>query len=498
MKQIVKYFNLLAERTLFKLKNKTNYFFNKKTKVKYFNKFLISSIFLLFLYLFYLSVPTLYEKTWVQNTIEDKLTKDFKIDFSISADINYRILPSPHFLIKDVKIFRDNKGKKKELAEIKNLKVFISLKNFFNKEKIKIKKVAIHDANFSLQAEDLIFLNEISHNKFSNKKIKILNGNFFFKDDKNETLAIAKLNFGSLFYDELKMLNSFDIRGEIFNIPFDFYLKKNFSESNIKEINFKAKTLKLNINDKLEKKTNGSTHGINLISFFNINTSTKYNINENTISFDSDQSQVKNLNIDYKGKLSFRPFEFDLKIDLRRYNLLKLIDLDSIIGEVFKSKLLFNENLTSNISINIGENINNKIFKSSIIHFNILNGKINFDQTTMFNDKIGLLKIINSNLFFEENNLILKSDIIIDIQNSDNLFSFFKTPKETRKPIKNILIDFDYDLLKNQININSVSIDGEVNNNEMLDIVKEISNIEKYNLNKAQRIFNKILSAYAG
>ena len=129
--QIVKSFNSLINKTLIKLKNKTNYFLENNSKVSSFNKLIITFISLLFLYLFYLSIPTLYDKTWVQNNIESKLIKEFKINFSISSDISYRILPAPHFLIKDSKIFKHDVEKSIPLADIKNLKVIISQKNFF-------------------------------------------------------------------------------------------------------------------------------------------------------------------------------------------------------------------------------------------------------------------------------------------------------------------------------------------------------------------------------
>ena len=116
-KKIVKYFDSLVEKTLFKLRNKTNYFFNKKHKTNNFHKLLIGIFSLLLIYLFYLSIPNFYDKTWVQNTIEDKLIKDFNIDFSMSADITYNFLPTPNFLIKDAKIFiNDNEKKKRNIS----------------------------------------------------------------------------------------------------------------------------------------------------------------------------------------------------------------------------------------------------------------------------------------------------------------------------------------------------------------------------------------------
>ena len=51
---------------------------------------------LLFLYLFYLSIPTLYNKDALQKDITNKLLKEFKINFSLSSNIKYLILPSPH------------------------------------------------------------------------------------------------------------------------------------------------------------------------------------------------------------------------------------------------------------------------------------------------------------------------------------------------------------------------------------------------------------------
>ena len=97
MKQFVKNFNNLIKNTIFKVKNKTN----NKFKVSSFNRFLITLISLLFISLFYLLIPTLYDKNWVQQNIEHNLLKEFKINFSLSSDISYNILPSPHFLIKD-------------------------------------------------------------------------------------------------------------------------------------------------------------------------------------------------------------------------------------------------------------------------------------------------------------------------------------------------------------------------------------------------------------
>ena len=105
--------NKFIESKIIKFINK--YFPNKLNKYKKFKniKFInisnlsmsiILFIALLFIYLFYVSIPTLYNKGTLQKDITDKLIKEFRIDFSLSSNIRYFILPSPHFLIENVKI----------------------------------------------------------------------------------------------------------------------------------------------------------------------------------------------------------------------------------------------------------------------------------------------------------------------------------------------------------------------------------------------------------
>ena len=79
----------------------------------------------------------------VQKNIENKLLNEFRINLNFVENISYRILPAPHFLIKDSKINVNDDDKKTSIAEIKVFQVFLSQANFFDKEKMNIKKIAI-------------------------------------------------------------------------------------------------------------------------------------------------------------------------------------------------------------------------------------------------------------------------------------------------------------------------------------------------------------------
>ena len=496
--KFVKYFVYLLKNKLFKHKNKINNIFSTKLIISNFNKYIIVIVSFLFIYLFYLSIPTLYDKSWVQATIEKKLIEEFKINFSTSSQISYDILPSPHFKIKNVKIFNENFEEPKQLAEIKDLKIFIDQKNFFNKEKLNINKVLLENTNFSFNKYDLKFLNKFVNSKFSKKKIKISKSSIFYKNNNDETLAIIKIPKVVLFHDDLKILNILNLRGEVFNIPFNLDLKKDFLLPESKEINFTANKIKLNFFNKSLKYLDDSFIGSNIISILNLKLNSNYTQSKNSIMIKSKKSKMNNSNLSYNGKFSLKPFDLNLDINIDNYKFFELFTSNSIFFEFIQSNLLFNENISANISI-AGLSDSGDILSSSMLVFNVSNGKISFDNTKLINDKIGLLDVITSNLLFEDGKLILKSEILIDIKNLNNLFRFIQTPKELRKKIiKKIIINLDYDFVTKKIEFNSIKVDGSEVNDEIMSIVQDFSKTKEINLNKSRRVLNKLFSVYDG
>ena len=418
MKQAVIKFNNLLKRTIFKVQDKTNNNF----KISNFNKLLITFISLLFLYLFYLLIPLLYDKTWVQSSIESKLLKEFKINLSTSSDISYRILPTPHYLIKDSKILIDDQEKQNSISEIKNLKVFISQKNLFNREKMNLIEMVIDNANFTLIRDNFSLLQNIDNKKFSNEKIKINNSNIFFKDNLGETIAIIKVSKAFLFFDDKKSLNIVKIKGNVFKIPFIFNLDNKIDFSENTRININAKSLKLKFFNETNKENQNYIDGKNVISFLNSTINTTYNINEKLVIFKSGNSRINNSKVNYNGKLSINPFDLNLNIDLGNYKISKIFNFNSILIELFKTNLLFNENMSINLSILTNTKSKEEIFKNAKINLSIINGKVNFNKTKLINDNIGSLEITSSNLFLDNNKLFLNADIVIKIEDLEGLF----------------------------------------------------------------------------
>jgi len=163
--------------------NKVNEFIkiiNQKFKrISNFNKYLILLISILFFYLFYLSIPSLYDKGILQTKLNKMINEEYNINLSLSSELTYNILPKPHISIKNAKFYTNNLESPKELGQIKKIKIFISQKNFFKKDNIKVKLISINQANFSFQKKDLDYLNQYIKKKFSKKELKIKNSNFF-------------------------------------------------------------------------------------------------------------------------------------------------------------------------------------------------------------------------------------------------------------------------------------------------------------------------------
>ena len=264
------------------------------------------------------------------------------------------------------------------------------------------------------------------------------------------------------------------------------------------------KILKLRLEDKSRKFIQdgfNATKGKNILYILNSKLVTQYEYLNDLVSFQSTNSNFSNSKIDYKGKLFIDPFDLILDIVLEDLNLNEWINPNSIFLELLKAKLLFNENISANISIKTKNNFSNKFFNFGNFIFNIDNGKIDFNQSTLINNKIGSLKLSNSNLLVQNDDLKFIGNFKFDIKDSDNFYSFILTPKKSRKPIKNITMRVEYDFIDNKLSINTFQIDGKEQvkiNKDLFNNLHNLQNERLKNYIQYRNLFNKLLSVYEG
>jgi hypothetical protein len=498
--RVVKYINSLINKILLKQKNKkdNNFSFKFKLKVSSFNKYIIVIISVLFLYLFYLLIPTLYDKNWVQSVLEKKLMNEFNINLSLSSDISYEILPSPHFTIKNGKIIDQNESMLSEIAEIEELKVFISNKRFFNKDKLKINSISIHKANFFIKKNYKNTYKKVIFNNIFNKKISIKKSNFFVRNKKNEIISIIKIPDGEIINDKSNIYSLLNFKGEVFNLPFVLTMNNNLTTDLIDEINIKFGEIDLNLNNKLSINTKNIIDGINIIQILNSKFVSNYQYKNDLIQFNSLESQTNKKGINYEGEILLKPFNFGIDIVLEKVDLSKLADPNSIILEMIKSGILFNENLSGKITLESKKIKANKFFDEVKVILTITNGQIDLNQTLLVNKDIGSLTVKNSRFQFLDNKLILSSNTNMNIKNFDRFYSFLQTPKKYRKKIESINFNIDYDFVENSITVNSFGVDNLDSLNNSTNIISDFNNQKNKNFIILRSFINRLFEVYFG
>ena len=447
--------------------------------------FTLSSLF--FLYLLYLSIPSLYNTGRVQKVINDKFITDFNLNISLSTDISYRILPQPHFLIKDAKLFYDKLSLPHEIAQIKELKIFISKKNFFDKKKFEILKVELNKSNFFLMKNDINFFKKYINEKFSEKKLLIKRSKFFLNDDKKNIIFIYSIDKLKLNYEPVEDINLLNANGEIYKIPVKLNWKKNFTtKKKITELSTKKISLDL-LNE--GNFIQGSYEYENILDLFSSRFKTKYKVSDKSIVFESQKSLIKSTPIKYNGIINFKPFNFAINIDSKKLNFLYFWKNAYIVDELISTKLLLNQNLYGKIFISSEKIIKNKYFNKIGININFKESEINLNNTKFYSEKLGELEIYDSILQSEEGLTILSAKLKLKIKDKDFFYKNFLIPKKNRKEIKNLIFDISFQLDTGLIIINAVFFDdnNKVKNFDSIDQIIETNKQIKYDY------FNTIL-----
>tara|TARA_B110001450_G_C17396107_1_gene389719 strand:- start:173 stop:676 length:504 start_codon:yes stop_codon:yes gene_type:complete len=166
-----------------------------------------------------------------------------------------------------------------------------------------------------------------------------------------------------------------------------------------------------------------------------------------------------------------------------------------------KTGKLFHDNLNITVSFDSPNIVNNRILNSLKLNFNAINGEINFDQSYILSNKIGLLKSDSNQLILDKEGLVFNGNFNLNIKNTDYFFSFFQTSKKFRKPITTISFNLNFIFLENRLSINNFKINKEKPNDELLSILNNFNLTEDQqigNLIIFKNLVNNIFSTYAG
>ena len=151
------------------------------------------------------------------------------------------------------------------------------------------------------------------------------------------------------------------------------------------------------------------------------------------------------------------------------------------------------------ININSKRSINKKLFMNFLLKFTIDSGLIGINQSKINWSNYANFQISESLFYAENNNLYLRGKVTLNIENLDEIYRFFNTPKKSRTILKKIEFDFKYNIDQEEMYINAIKVDNEINESLVSYLSKPISKKKLFN-NKIyfKNLFNKIFQLYAG
>ena len=298
--------------------------------------------------------------------------------------------------------------------------------------------------------------------------------------------------------------NKLNIKGTIFNTKYN--LNINRSIENLYQTNFDLRFSQLNTNIKniLTKDANNNNDyiGKTYITFSGSEININYGIRDKIILFNSFKSTLNKKNIDFKGMINNSPFNFDIYIDLKKINLLKLVKNLSEIKNLFNSKIFFHNNFNGKILVNIDSLSNIKLFDQAKIYLKFVNGKLIINDTALISNKIGKLKFIESKLLEINNEQIIKAKILFNITDQKKFYQLFQVPKNNRMELNNIYVEVEKNLNIDGIEINKFVINSKTKknpSNKSFDLTEKIDFSEIYNLKNwievkkfSNQLFSKI------
>ena len=473
--------NFLNNLKLSNLKRLTKLFFVDK-------RVIITLIIIFFSVFIHLCTPAFYKDSWVKEKIKNRFEKEFNFEIIFSDKLSYSIFPTPHFSFEDVKFISQDKN----LATIGSIKVYLTFKKFFDKNKMNIQETVIDKAKFNLYKNDVTNFLSFFNKKINDKEIIITDSQIFFKNEKDDIFSIISLKKNKSFFDNIEFINKLNLDGEIFNIPFqlqfinNFFDKKADVELKLDKLNKKFKNV---IDFKKEVK-------VGLLSYFDSRKKheTNYKIHKDNLEFYSDV-KVDNKFL-YKGNVEFSPFTSNIDINLKNINLSNFLNNQSLFIDLLKSNIFANKNLNFYIKINSKNVSDHRKLKNLELNINYENEILNFNQSNLLLEDILLVRLLNSEFKSHKNKLYFFGEFDFKIEDYLNLYKFFQTKKESRKKIDTINLVVKYDFLKNKLDIVRINIDGQ--SNDSLQNILEEFNQEKRTLSKRidlRNLFNSIAEA---
>ncbi len=453
---------------------KKNSRFEKTNKIIFIS---LSSLFILVLGYFLL--PTIYDKNLVKIKLQNQIKNKYNIKVNFEDDISYALFPKPHFYANNLNIFQDDNV----LINSKNTRIYISIKNFFSFDALKVKNILFKDNEFNVKKRNLSFFTNILNSNNSDNTIIFEDSIIFYKDISEDVIFLVDLNNLKFFYD-LEKKYQLIANYKIFNLPFKLNLNHN-KEKNFFSFILESKNIRLKIKNFFQysnKNFNGNLEAqiLNDIKYF------IYDIKNNSLFINSKDNN-------FKGEIDLRPFYLSLNLNFNEFDVKNFLKDNSIFLNLINSEILNNPNINGEIDINLNKIKNFKYMEKIKIKNILEEGNIYFTNiNTNWNNSV-LIEINDTQLLNEDNKVNLIGSINFDFIDLDKFYRYYQINEKYRNEIKKIKFDFFLNVNEKILQINNAKIDN-IDNEQINDFLENLNSQRKNFFNRV--IFRNFVKSF--
>tara|TARA_Y100000816_G_scaffold191227_1_gene139351 strand:+ start:198 stop:1025 length:828 start_codon:yes stop_codon:yes gene_type:complete len=261
--------------------------------------------------------------------------------------------------------------------------------------------------------------------------------------------------------------------------------------------NINLNLMKLRIENELTL-NNEKQFGKSDLFFNKLKRSLEYQIKKNYFKFHV-FDKLDQPTITYKGEFNFKPFYANLDGDLDKINLSYIFGSNAIIVELLKTEIFVNKNVDFILNINADNIHNNLNFENIILKSKIKDGMIDTDNSKFEWKNFADFELTESLIYVKDGELVLDGKLMININDYDEIYKFFLTPKNYRNKISRIDLNFTYNFDKKIAELKDIKIDNNINqkvNKVLNNIILKKNNFQ--NKIYFKNLLNEAFKNYAG
>ena len=297
-------------------------------------------------------------------------------------------------------------------------------------------------------------------------------------------------------YDHKESKNILYSKNNIFNVPYSIEVSNNQDQ---KKLNSKINIDSLSLQIENQFLYGGEFKlGLSEFNFLNIKSVAEYKSGKNNFEFKYfDKAQKSKFS--YNGELNFRPFHSYLKGTANVIDFSHLFSTNAIIKQLLKTEIFNNKNIDFKLNIYANKTQNFDNFRNIFLNSKIQEGLIDLDQTKFSWKNHVNFSLTDSLIYVKNGKLVLDANSEIDLINLNEIYKFLITPKNLRKKINKINVNFTYLFDEKTLTINDIRIDGSSGRN-LLNNLNEINFKENSLRNKIylKNFLNYAIKSYAG